>query len=581
MNPVSLESFANHLWQCTLFALAAGLLVWAFRKHRAPLRYALWLAASLKFLIPCSLLIAAAGTLLPHATLPPARSFLLPAIDRINTPFQRTPQALAEPLAKPGPNPLPLVLFVAWFAGVAVNLFAWWRQWRHVRGAAAGCRSLPCGCAFARDASASNVEPGVFGVWRPVLLLPEGIMSHLTPEQLDAILVHEFCHVRRRDNLTAAIHMIVEVLFWFHPVVWWIGLGLAEERERACDEEVLGEFGRPECYAAGILNVCRFYAKLPCVAGVTGSNLKKRIELIMTHQSATRLRVGGKLLLAAATLIVAAGPLFLGLLHTPRLQAQSAPTAFDSISIKHNPDPNFRGMMYQVRPGGRFHAQVPLFLLVAIAYDLPFQSPRLTGGPDEILGEQYEIDAAPPAGAIPPGVSGKSLDALMRPMLQAMLADRFKLVIHRQTKELPAYTITVARGGLKLKAASVKESDCSDVPGTGVTCHDLHGGMGRGMHGTAVDMDDVALFAANWTDRPIVNRSGLSGLYAVDTEGWAPMRPRQPRTDGSPDPEGERLADPSIPSVFTIFSRMGLNLESAKAPIDMYVIESIQRPTAN
>ena len=77
------------------------------------------------------------------------------------------------------------------------------------------------------------------GTVRSVLLVPEGIADRLTPRQLEAVLAHELCHVRRRDNLTSAIHMIVEAMFWFHPLVWWIGARLVEERERACDEDVL------------------------------------------------------------------------------------------------------------------------------------------------------------------------------------------------------------------------------------------------------------------------------------------------------------------------------------------------------
>jgi len=72
-------------------------------------------------------------------------------------------------------------------------------------------------------------EPGVVGILRPVLLLPEGILDQLDQTQLDALLAHEFCHVRRRDNLTAAIHMVVQAIFWFHPLTWWIGVRLLTE----------------------------------------------------------------------------------------------------------------------------------------------------------------------------------------------------------------------------------------------------------------------------------------------------------------------------------------------------------------
>src|SRR5207247_4024707 len=124
------------------------------------------------------------------------------------------------------------------------------------------------------------LEPGVVGLFSPILLLPEGIAERLTPPQLEAVLGHELCHIRRRDNLTSAIHMIVEAVFWFHPMVWWIGARLVEERERACDEAVLSLGSEPHDYAEGILNVCKSYLESPlsCVSGVTGSDLKERIQ---------------------------------------------------------------------------------------------------------------------------------------------------------------------------------------------------------------------------------------------------------------------------------------------------------------
>ena len=82
-----------------------------------------------------------------------------------------------------------------------------------------------------------------------MLYLPPGIADHLDDAQLKAIVAHEQCHIRRRDNLTAALHMLVEAVFWFHPLVWWIGTRLVEERERACDEEVVRTGSDPEVYA--------------------------------------------------------------------------------------------------------------------------------------------------------------------------------------------------------------------------------------------------------------------------------------------------------------------------------------------
>jgi beta-lactamase regulating signal transducer with metallopeptidase domain len=90
-------------------------------------------------------------------------------------------------------------------------------------------------------------------------------------------------HVRRRDNVANAIHMLAEALFWFHPLVWWIERRLLDEQERACDEEVLRQGGDPQVYAESILRICEFYVTSPliCVPGITGSDLKMRVREIM------------------------------------------------------------------------------------------------------------------------------------------------------------------------------------------------------------------------------------------------------------------------------------------------------------
>jgi uncharacterized protein (TIGR03435 family) len=582
----ALQPIANHLWQSTLFAAAAGLLTLVFRKHRAPVRYSLWLAASLKFLIPLSLLVAAAGSLVPRAaTTPAAPASWAPVIGQISDPF---PVAAEARNAAPSPHSsssLVLTLLIAaWLCGVAANVLAWGRQWRRVRTTLQTASRLPFDAPIPVMSAHTDLEPGVFGIWRPVLLLPAGITNHLNPQQLEAILAHELSHVRRRDNLAASLHMLVETLFWFHPLVWWIGLRLIDEREQACDEAVLRQVGDPEPYAEGILGVCKFYAQSPaCVAGVTGANLKKRIEAIMTRHVGKRLRLGGKLVLASAALAAAAVPLIVAITCPARAQSTAANTgAFEVVSIKPNTDPNSRAIGWDTHAGGRFHATgLPIKLLIAAAYNVPFQSQRLAGGPDWLMADRYDVDAAAPQGAIPPSVAGKALEARIRPMLQAMLADRFKLVMRHETKDMPVYAITVGKGGPKLKAAGVQEADCGTDAAKDLDCHNLGGGMGRGMHGRAVDLDDVALFASNWSDRPIVNRTDVAGLFAIDTEGWTPMHPLQPRTDGKPDPEAESFADPSRPTIFMIFSRLGLNLESSKGPVDTYIIESIARPTAN
>ena len=117
--------------------------------------------------------------------------------------------------------------------------------------------------------------------------------------------------------------MPIEALFWFHPLVWWIGARLIDERERACDEEVVRLGTDPQIYAESILKICEFYLESPlfCAAsGVTGSNLKKRIETIMLHRTPLNLNLRKKLLLMAAAALALATPVIFGILNPALLQ---------------------------------------------------------------------------------------------------------------------------------------------------------------------------------------------------------------------------------------------------------------------
>ena len=108
--------------------------------------------------------------------------------------------------------------------------------------------------------------------------------------------------------------MAVEAIFWFHPLVWWLGARLEEEGERACDEEAVQMGGEPQIYAESILKVCEFYLASPvaCAAGVTGGELKKRIEGIMSNPFTRKLSYGKKMLLASAATLVISGPIVIG-----------------------------------------------------------------------------------------------------------------------------------------------------------------------------------------------------------------------------------------------------------------------------
>jgi bla regulator protein blaR1 len=291
------------LWQSTVFACGVWLVTLALTKNRAAVRHRLWVAASLKFLVPFAVLVSLGsqvGSQVGWRSAP----VLVETLQRVSEPFAVQARAPAATAPSTRSEVVPGILIGLWLCGFAANIAAWWRRWRSMRTGPA-------------------MVLGVCGAFRPLLLLPDGIAERLTPAQFDAVVQHELCHMRRRDNLTAAIHMLVEALFWFHPLVWWIEARLIEERERACDEEVLRLGSDPRDYAEAIVKVARFYLESPlaCVAGVTGANLKRRVERIMLNRRAPKLSLGRKLLLAAAGISAVAGPVTIGALNALALSA--------------------------------------------------------------------------------------------------------------------------------------------------------------------------------------------------------------------------------------------------------------------
>src|ERR1035438_281396 len=128
--------------------------------------------------------------------------------------------------------------------------------------------------------------------------------------------------------MAAAVHMVVEAIFWFRPLVWWLGSRLVEERERACDEEVLQLGSEPSVYAESILKVCEFCVESPlaCVSGVTGADLSKRVRSIMTLRL-RRLGIAGKMALAALALAAIAAPVAFGVVRMIPMYGQITDTA--------------------------------------------------------------------------------------------------------------------------------------------------------------------------------------------------------------------------------------------------------------
>ncbi len=324
----------DHLWQSSLFAGAAGLLTLLLRANAARVRFWLWFAASVKFLLPFAGLAALGALLLPPPAAPlPVLEAFAPAAAPYVVPVAHVMPAISThavtSVASQGPAfDWTFLLCFLWAAGTLAIGFRWLARWRTMHAALKAAGSVSTIGGFAVLTASGPLEPGLFGILKPVILLPQGIGEKLSPAELQAVLAHEACHGRHRDNLWAAVHMLVEALFWFHPLVWWLGARLNQERERACDEAVLASGQEPEVYAESILKVCKLYVQspLPCVSGISGAGLKERIERIVVNAVAPPLSLLRKSLLAGCAAVSLALPVGAGLLLAPGL-VQAEPQA--------------------------------------------------------------------------------------------------------------------------------------------------------------------------------------------------------------------------------------------------------------
>jgi beta-lactamase regulating signal transducer with metallopeptidase domain len=333
----------DHLWQSTLFAIVVGLLTLACRRNLARVRYALWFIASVKFLVPLSLVmwlgspiassaLAVIGTSAPlGAAGAPAGS---PGAAGSIGAFGSFGQWLAATGTALWPSTFTIdEVTAAWLALALLGIWTWvffaivairFRQSQRLWDVALTSRrvellDVEVPARLQVGLAQDLVAPGVIGWFHPVLLLPADIESHLTRPELEAVVAHELCHVRRFDNMTGAIHMLAEALFWFHPLVWWIGTRLVDERERACDEHVLSTIGAPGPYAQGILNVCKRYveSRLASVSGVGGANVRQRIDAILENRIGEATGPWKKVMLSGIMLCVLIVPMAAGALQGP------------------------------------------------------------------------------------------------------------------------------------------------------------------------------------------------------------------------------------------------------------------------
>jgi uncharacterized protein (TIGR03435 family) len=225
---------------------------------------------------------------------------------------------------------------------------------------------------------------------------------------------------------------------------------------------------------------------------------------------------------------------------------------FDVVSIKPS-DPLSNTMHIGIGPSGSFEASgVNLMSLIAQAWNV--RGFQIVGGTGWMNDDKYTIITKDPE-KISPGQEGQ--DRLMA-KVRAMLADRFQLRIHRETKEMPVYALTVAKSGLKMVATP--EEGREDAGLNASRTNEAKSAV----EGRSLPVDVLTRFLSNQVGRTVVDRTGLTGKYDF-------------RLVYSPD-----LGDTTGPSIFTaVQEQLGLKLESEKGPVDVVVIDRAEKPSAN
>jgi uncharacterized protein (TIGR03435 family) len=235
------------------------------------------------------------------------------------------------------------------------------------------------------------------------------------------------------------------------------------------------------------------------------------------------------------------------------LAAQQPAPAFEVASIKPNTN-GISNALPPLRSNGSYSASnVAVKSIIANAYEVRIF--QIEGGPDWLTSERFDIIARGPEG---------TPDQLRPAMLRTLLAERFKLVAHFETREQRVYSLTLLRGdgrlGPQLKPSAPASGSSSGFPSASVG-----NGMAR-INGRRVSMDTLAMMLTGSVfNQRVINRTGLSGEFELDLR-FTP--------DSSP------AAAPEFPSIFTaVQEQLGLKLEASRGPVEVLVIDSVERPT--
>jgi len=486
------------------------------------------------------------------------------------------------------------------FATMAYRAAGWVLLWRVI------ARSRRLKSRLLRE-SDEIVTPVAIGVLRPVVILP-GDWRHWDANMRRRVFAHEFAHLRRRDALVSAMAWWVRCVFWFHPLAWWVSRKVSELAELACDAAALEKLGDPAGYSrmllvfADAVRRAGWRVALPGLAMAAGSGMERRIGLVfeLSDGKMRKLVRPGVLLMLGVPVVCLTATVGVGKIApavparaqamAPRVVAQlSAPppavvpstvrSTITSSAIFETPSgtPSFEVASIKACSTGepsygrradagwlKLNCQT-VADLVRRAY-ANGQRIATWDGPAWIDSERYTIQAK--ADGTPERAT------VMGPMLQALLEDRFQLKVHYETREVPVYALTVASGGLRMQP--FKEGSCVPVDFTQAMTPGLNYCLNRGMtRGSmvAVDVQGMSIdtfrgLYLRGLNRPVIDKTGLTGRFdfrLVYAQAFASSE------DGA--------SGPSI--IEAMQEQLGLKLEPDHGPVEVLVVDRVEKPSGN
>ena len=249
-----------------------------------------------------------------------------------------------------------------------------------------------------------------------------------------------------------------------------------------------------------------------------------------------------------------------------------APTITFSVAAIRPSSPESRGWRLAFTPDGFSARNVPLRKVIQEAYGI-YDEERLSGGSDHIETERFDIEAKIDEAS---GVDFKNISlSQRRSMLQALLADRFRLSIHHELKELPVYALVIAKKGPKLQRAASDVNSFGGIKGyDGLITH-----SGRGsLDVKSFSMSDLAQDLRYSAGRIVVDKTGLTGRYDFSLR-WSPTSDAASATG---QPASTQPSDSPYPPIFTALQeQLGLKLEPMKYPLDTIVVDHVELPSEN